>query len=57
MNPSDYQTYNTLGHILWKKKDLKGSKKCYDESLVKQTNKTALRNLSIILRGIATEDQ
>ena len=51
MNPTDYEAYNSLGHILWKKKDFKGSKNCYEESLNKQKNKEALRNLSIILRS------
>ena len=44
MNPNDFETYNTLGHILWKKKDLSGSKQCYEESLNKKKNKEALRN-------------
>ena len=57
MNPSDYETYNTLGHILWKKKDLSGSKQCYEESLNKKKNKEALRNLSIILRSTGKDEE
>jgi len=57
MNPGDYETCNILGHILWKKKDYKGSKQCYQESLNKQKNKEALRNLSIILRNTGKDEE
>ena len=57
MNPSDYETYNMLGYILWKKKDYKGSRQCYMESLNKQKNKEALRNLSIIQRNTGKDDE
>ena len=57
MNPNDFETYNTLGHILWKKKDLSGSKQCYEESLNKKKNKEALRNQSIILRSTGKDEE
>lgn len=55
LNPKDYDTLNLLGHILWKKKDLKGSKHCFEESIKLKKNKKGLRYLSIIMRSIPCE--
>ena len=39
LNPKDFNTLNHLGHILWKKKDLNGSKNCFEESIKLNKNK------------------
>ena len=56
MNPNDCETYNLLGHMLWKKNDIKGSRNCFEEGLKKQKNKKGLRYLSIILRSSKPQD-
>jgi cytochrome c-type biogenesis protein CcmH/NrfG len=32
-NPMDGDCWNTLGHVLWKKKDLPAAKKAFDMAL------------------------
>lgn len=51
LNPNDVDTLNILGHILWKKGDLEGSKNCFEESVKKKANLRGLRYLAIILRA------
>lgn len=55
MNPNDCETYNFLGHILWKKRKLKDSKECLEEGIKKKKSKKGLRYLSIILRSIEAD--
>lgn len=52
LNPSDPETMNILGHILWKKGDLEGSKNCFEESVKKKPNLRGLRYLAITLRSV-----
>ncbi|KRX00302.1 hypothetical protein PPERSA_10801 [Pseudocohnilembus persalinus] len=53
LDPSSLETWNTLGHILWKKKDYLNAKKMF-EGAIEQCgkNKQSLRYLSIVLRCI-----
>ena len=52
LNPSDPETLNILGHILWKKGDLEGSKNCFEESVKRKPNLRGLRYLAITLRSL-----
>lgn len=56
--PKDYEAWNTLGDILWKKKDFPGSKKCFDQAMEQGgKNKVSLRYLSMILRCLPDDRQ
>ena len=51
--PSKYESWDALGHVYWKKRDLAGAKKCFEGSLEQnENNKDALRHLSMVLRMI-----
>lgn len=53
LNPVDVECWNTLGHMLWKKKDYEGAKKCFEGALEQcGKNKQTLRYLSMILRSL-----
>jgi Flp pilus assembly protein TadD len=51
--PSKGDAWDALGHVFWKKRDLEQAKKCFEGSLEQEeNNKVALRNLSMVYRGI-----
>mmetsp|Transcript_15515 Transcript_15515/g.27410 ORF Transcript_15515/g.27410 Transcript_15515/m.27410 type:complete len:461 (-) Transcript_15515:50-1432(-) len=52
LNPDHLDSWNTLGHCLWKKKDFLGAKNCYMRALEQSTNKRSLQELSMVLRQI-----
>lgn len=55
--PTNTQAWDALGHVFWKKQDLEQAKKCFEGSLEQdENNKTALRNLSMVLRGLKTKE-
>lgn len=58
--PSKAPAWDALGHVFWKKRDLSQAKKCFEGSLEQEeNNKAALRNLSMVYRGLTknSEDQ
>ena len=51
--PSKASAWDALGHVFWKKRDLSQAKKCFEGSLEQEeNNKAALRNLSMVYRGL-----
>ena len=51
--PSKAPAWDALGHVFWKKRDLSQAKKCFEGSLEQEeNNKAALRNLSMVYRGL-----
>jgi len=49
--PTKKEAWDALGHVYWKKQDIHQSKKCFEGSLEQdETNKSALRNLSMVYR-------
>ena len=53
--PTKVESWDALGHVYWKKRDLEQSKKCFEGSLeLDDKNKIALRNLSMVCRMLQT---
>ena len=51
--PTNRDSWDALGHVYWKKRDLEQAKKCFEGSLEQDSNnKKALRNLSMVFRMI-----
>jgi len=53
--PTNRDSWDALGHVYWKKRDLEQAKKCFEGSLEQDSNnKKALRNLSMVFRMLET---
>lgn len=56
--PTKSEAWDALGHVYWKKRDLEQSKKCFEGSLEQdENNKEALRNLSMVYRGLTHDSK
>lgn len=53
--PTKCESWEALGHVYWKKRDIEQSKKCFEGCLEQdENNKQALRNLSMVYRQLET---
>lgn len=51
--PTKCESWEALGHVYWKKRDIEQSKKCFEGCLEQDDkNKQALRNLSMVYRQL-----
>ncbi|CAD8167000.1 unnamed protein product [Paramecium octaurelia] len=56
LNPFHIDSLNTLGHILWKKKDFVAAKQCFETAIEKDPNNIkSLQYLSIVLRQVGDQ--
>lgn len=53
--PTKKEAWDALAHVYWKKRDIEQAKRCFESSIeLDQENKTALTNLSMVLRSLTT---
>lgn len=50
LDPKNVDCWNELGECIWKRSDLKASRRCFQTALSKQRNAVSLRCLSVLLR-------
>ncbi|XP_063971795.1 tetratricopeptide repeat protein 5-like [Lytechinus pictus] len=56
LDPQMVEAWNNLGETYWKKNDVNSAKNCFEGALNYQNNKVSLRNLSMVLRQLGSDE-